>query len=405
MMAASIRAKVKKELLQWARETAGYSPAEAAKRLQVSEERLASWESGDAKPTVSQLQGMADAYKRPLSVFYLQEVPAKFQAMRDFRRLPGAGLRRLAPELTLEIRQAQQRRELALDLRDDGETRPFELKATLREDPEKVGTRIRETLRISAADRAAWRVDRGGYAAFNALRARVEALDVLVFQSDRIGADEVSGFAIAESLLPVIVVTRKDTPPTRRTFSLIHEFAHLMLHMSGVSDLHVDAARPPEDQRVEVFCNSVAAAVLMPRTDLVAERAVADYEGPPDGWSDQVIEELARSFSVSREALLRRLLTLELTTQAFYRAKRGEYQDEFLRQRERERERNKSSGETFARNPPRDALTNFGRPFVRLILESYYQDRMTLSDVSGYLGLRTRHIPTLEQNIRARETV
>jgi hypothetical protein len=97
------------------------------------------------------------------------------------------------------------------------------------------------------------------------------------------------------------------------------------------------------------------------------------------------------------------LLTFALTTQAFYRAKRAEYQDELLRQRERERERNKSSGETFVRNPPRDALTNFGRPFVRLVLESYYQERMTLSDVSGYLGVRTRHIPTLEQNIRARE--
>jgi Zn-dependent peptidase ImmA (M78 family)/DNA-binding XRE family transcriptional regulator len=403
MMVASVRAKVKKELLQWARETAGYGLAEAAKRLQVSEERLASWESGDAKPTVSQLQGMADAYKRPLSVFYLQEVPEKFQAMRDFRRMPGTGMRRLSPELTLEIRQAHQRRELALDLREGSEPRLFELKTTLREDPELVGARIRETLRIGAAERAAWRADRGGYSAFNALRTRVEALDVLVFQSDRIGADEVSGFAIAESLLPVIVVARKDTPPTRRTFSLIHEFAHLMLHMSGVSDLHVDAARPPEDQRVEVFCNCVAAAVLMPRIDLLAERAVADHDGPPDDWSDEVIAELARNYGVSREALLRRLLTFALTTQAFYRAKRAEYRDEFLRQRERERERNKSSSETFARNPPRDALTNFGRPFVRLVLESYYQERMTLSDVSGYLGVRTRHIPTLEQNIRARE--
>lgn len=405
-MAASVRAKVKKELLQWARETAGYSLAEAAKRLQVSEERLASWEDTEASPpTISQLQGMADAYKRPLSVFYLQEVPLRFQAMRDFRRLPGTGMRRLSPELTLEIRQSQQRRELALELREDTPIAEFKLTATLREDPEKVGARIREALRITGADLTTWRADRGGYAAFNALRARVEALDVLVFQSDRIGADEVSGFAIAEERLPVIVVARKDTPPTRRTFSLIHEFAHLMLHMSGVSDLNVDAARPPEDQRVEVFCNWVAAATLMPKAAVLAEGAVRDYDGPSDGWPDEVIEELARNYSVSREAVLRRLLTFELTTQAFYRTKRAEYQNKYLKQRERERERSKSSGDTFARNPPRDALTNFGKPFVRLVLESYYQDRMTLSDVSGYLGVRTRHIPTLEQNIRTREGV
>lgn len=39
-MATSVRAKVKKELLVWARESAGYGIAEAAKRLAVSDKRL-----------------------------------------------------------------------------------------------------------------------------------------------------------------------------------------------------------------------------------------------------------------------------------------------------------------------------------------------------------------------------
>ena len=43
-MAASVRAKVKTELLIWARESAGYSVAEAAKRLGVTEERLLAWD-------------------------------------------------------------------------------------------------------------------------------------------------------------------------------------------------------------------------------------------------------------------------------------------------------------------------------------------------------------------------
>lgn len=402
-MAASVRAKVKKELLVWARDSAGYSMAEAAKRLGVSDERLAEWEGGERSPTISQLQGMSDAYKRPLSVFYLQQVPTKFQAMRDYRRLPGTGMRRMSPELTLEIRLAHQRRALALELLDEPATGPFKLAATLKDDPEDIGTAIRKALAITPAERAAWRSDRGGYAAFNALRGKIEALKVLVFQTDRVSGDEVSGFAIADLQLPVVVITRKDTPPTRRTFSLMHELAHVMLHMSGVSDLHVDAERPPEDQKVEVFCNSVAAATLMPKQALLSESAVEDYDGPPDGWSEATIQELARRYSVSREALLRRLLTFGLTTPKFYRAKRAEYQEEFLNQRERQRELSKSSGDTFARNPPRDALTNFGKPFVRMVLNSYYQDRMTLSEVSGYLGLRTRHIPTLEQSIRSPE--
>ncbi len=72
---------------------------------------------------------MADAYRRPLSVFYLQEAPKTFQAMPDFRRLSGTGLRRLSPELTLEIRLAHQCRQLALELGEDAPAKTFDAPA------------------------------------------------------------------------------------------------------------------------------------------------------------------------------------------------------------------------------------------------------------------------------------
>ena len=60
---------------------------------------------------------------------------------------------------------------------------------------------------------------------------------------------------------------------------LLHEFAHLMVRVSGVSDLETDAKRPPEDQRIEVFCNHVAAAALIPREALLSDpRVIA--QGP-----------------------------------------------------------------------------------------------------------------------------
>jgi hypothetical protein len=33
---------------------------------------------------------------------------------------------------------------------------------------------------------------------------------------------------------------------------------------------------------------------------------------------------------------------------------------------------------------------------VRMVLGSYHQERITLSDDSGYLGLKVKHIPKLE---------
>jgi Zn-dependent peptidase ImmA (M78 family)/DNA-binding XRE family transcriptional regulator len=404
-MPRTVRAKVKPALLIWARESAGYTPGEAARRLNVAEEKLAAWETGSASPTIGQLQSMAAAYKRPLSVLYLQTVPRDFQVMRDFRRLPGSGIRRFSPELAQEIRIAQQRRELALELFAETGDKPtrFRLSATLEEDPDAIGERIRHALHITNNDRAEWRRNPDGYAAFNAWRAQIETLGVLVFQSARVSSEEVSGFAVAERVLPVIVITKSDTPPTRRTFSLLHEFAHLMLRLSGVSELDVDAARPPEDQKVEVFCNRVAAATLVPKEQFLAEELVALHGAGKDDWTDAIISTLARNYSVSREAIVRRLLTLQRTTKAFYERKRQQYAEEFRQQRSAERERARESGEQFFTNPSRDAISQIGRPLVQMILASYYQERLSLSDVSGYLGIRTRHVPRLEDLASIRE--
>lgn len=398
-MASRVKASANPALIAWARESAGFTPAEAGEKIGVSAEQVTAWEAADGEqPSIPQLRKVANLFKRPLAVFYLPEVPATFQVMRDLRRLPGAGLRRLSTELQLEIRIANERRELALEFAADLEIDPpsFTLSATTKEDPESVGERIRAALNVTDQAQAIWKAN-DGRAGLNGWRARIEDLGVLVFQATRIQGDEASGFAIAADKLPVIVVNRKDAP-VRRTFSLLHEFAHLMVRVSGVSDLESDAKRPPEDQAIEVFCNGVAAAALMPKETLLRDPRVIAQGARSRAWSDEQLRDLARGFNVSREALLRRLLTFDRTTQKFYREKRAQYSAEF----EAERAHQKNDPGEIKRNMPVETVSNVGRPLVRMILGNYYQDRITLSDVSGYLGLKTRHIANLERAIGAK---
>jgi Zn-dependent peptidase ImmA (M78 family)/transcriptional regulator with XRE-family HTH domain len=396
-MAERVTALVNPALITWARETAGFSLAEAAEKLNVDEERLAAWEDPKLEdaPSIPQLRKIAGVYKRPLAVFYLSEAPKKFEVMRDLRRLPGVGVRRYTPALQLEIRAATQRRELALDLAADGdqEIAAFTLAATDKEDPETVGARIRDALGITIQLQASWK-DNDGRAGFNAWRQRIEDAGVLVFQTTRFSTDEASGFAISGDRLPVIAVNRKDVL-TRRTFSLLHELAHLMVRVSGVSDLETDAARPPEDQRIEVFCNHVAAAALIPKGALLSEPRVRAQGEASTKWSDAEIGDLARQFNVSRETLLRRLLTFNRTTNDFYRQKRGQYIAEYLASKERKKEQ--QADNEMRRNMPVETVGMFGRPLVRMLLDTYYTDRMTLSELSGYLGLKVQHIPKLEK--------
>jgi Zn-dependent peptidase ImmA (M78 family)/DNA-binding XRE family transcriptional regulator len=389
------KATIKPALLIWARETAGFDLSTAAEKLDVEEEKLAAWEAGEDQPSIPQLRKAAELYKRPLAVLYLPEPPLTFQPMHDFRRLPDMGLRRFTPQLTLEIRAAHQRRELALELFEDVDEEPsvFSLTASIKDNPAAVGAFIRKALNVDYSLQSHWRDPR---VAFLAWRSKIEDAGALVFQASRIESDEASGFAIWADTLPVMVVNRKDAYP-RRVFSLLHELVHLMLRQSGVSDLEADGVRLQEDERVEAFCNHVAAATLVPQDLLLAEPIVTARGEGRHEWSDAEIQSLSMIYSVSRETIVRRLLTLHRASEDFYGRKRRQYAVEFQQQREREKAKNE--GKPIPRNMPRETVADFGKPFVRRVIENYHQDRISLSEVSGYLGVKVRHVTGIERQL------
>ena len=134
----------------------------------------------------------------------------------------------------------------------------------------------------------------------------------------------------------------------------------------------------------------------MPRDLILEDPRVSGRPLRSIDWSDSEISDLARSFGVSREALLRRLLTFDRTTADFYAMKRRQYDVERqARLRKQKQEARESDG--IPRNMPQETLSNFGRPLVQMIMGNYYQDNLTLSEVSGYLGLKAKHLAKLEQ--------
>lgn len=372
----------KPELLRWAREDAGYSIPEAAQKLQTSDERLLSFEEGENRPTINQLRRLANIYKRPLAVFFLPEPPKDFQAMRDFRRLPGEYAEHLSPELRREIRRARYRRDAALQIAADlGEETPeLDGSATIDEDPEMVGRRMRDLLGVPLEAQLGWT---GRYEAFNGWRGVFEANGVLVFQARRVDLDEMRAFSIDERPLPVIAVNASDAV-YGRVFSLFHEFTHLLLNAGGLCDLHEDGETDPTKSRVEVFCNHAAGAALVPRQELL-NRPIMDHG--KDDWTDREIQGLAREFSVSREVVLRRLVILGMATSRFYQQKRELYQEEYRRRR-----REKSGFAPHHLSP----IISGGPYFTRLVLDAYNAERISTADVSDLFDVRLKHLPDIE---------
>lgn len=380
----SVEAIVEPKLLVWARVSAGFDIESAAKKAQVKPERLESWERGEARPTIRQLRDLGRVYKRPIAVFYLPEPPREFQPIRDFRRLPVVVAGSESPALRLEIRQAHNRREQALELLElmDIEPEGFKLSAKPSDDPEDVASSVRGFLGIKYEDQVHWNPNRES---FNAWRSALERAGVLVFQAMDVDLHEMRGFSITDARLPAVVVNVKDYV-RGRVFTMLHELSHIMLGESGLCDLHEESHQVSTGDNVEVFCNRVAGAVFVPRRELLREEEVISTREQRN-WTDEHIQKLADRYGASREVVLRRLLICGRVTEAFYQAKRVQLQEEFKVRVAHSR--------GFA--PPHIlAVSRAGRSFVKLVLNSYQQDKITASDVADLLEVRLKHLERIQ---------
>ncbi|MER9458170.1 XRE family transcriptional regulator [Mesorhizobium sp. M0478] len=382
-MTKSTLAYINPAILRWAREQARLSPEAAAEGMGVSLDKLLACEAGEKQLTFPQFLAAANFYKRAPAIFYLNEPPHGFQPIQDFRRLRETPEDAFKSGLEWAIRQARERRELALELRNDvGEpVQDFKLQATIKEDVEKLATTIRAYLGVKQTDQQGWRAK-----AFDNWRTAIEAKDVLVFMVPRLALTEMRGVAIAETKLPVILINSKDRT-NGRTFTLLHEFCHLVVRASGISGLDF-VAPEPASAVVEQFCNAVAGAALVPSEWLLGEPLVR-AKGQSMTWAEDELVALAARFGVSREVILRRLLTLGRTTKAFYDSRRASFQAEYDALADK-----KSSG-----GPERHlvVLSQLGRNFTRLVFQGYYDRQLTLRDVANHLNMQVTAVPNIER--------
>ena len=316
--------------------------------------------------------------------------------MHDFRRLPDADEMSWSPALRALIRRADAQQRAFVELLGDlGETPRGLPHPPDENDPEALGTFARELLEIDTEAQRQWRDESS---ALRGWTRAVEDLGVLVLHTSTvrgstISPDEMLGLS-DDDPVPVIVLNGKDHA-RRRTFTLLHELAHLLLRRAGVCDLH-DRFTTRDFDPVEVFCNATAAATLMPRDQFLADPAVA--RGRREGeWDDETLGQLAARFTTSREAALRRLLTFDLTTEDYYRAWREHYNQRYDERRlaDEQEEDERSGGPSYYTMKVRE----LGLPFMTAVLEAYNAEAINASDLARLLNIKLKNLPRLEEEI------
>ncbi|WP_244607251.1 ImmA/IrrE family metallo-endopeptidase [Bosea sp. CS1GBMeth4] len=321
----------------------------------------------------------------------LPKPPRDFQPLRDFRRIDELGGGAMPARVAFEIRQAQERREIALDLLDDGAggSEAFTLRAALTDDVEAVAAKVCKFLGADFADQS--RAARRGLA-FAYWRDLIESKDVLVFVmagSQAPKVREVRGFAVPFDRLPIVAVNGRDKT-AGRAFTLLHEFAHLLLGTAVVENaVQPGPWLPPAERKIERFCNAVAAAVLIP-ADEAAKIARLRDKGPTAAWADPELDATAEMFGASREAALLRMVKLGFAAQRFYVHKRKAFEAEY------ERLDDRVAGEGFAL-PHLTMVGRYGKSFARLVLNSYRERRITMNDAAAYLNIQAKHISAVEK--------
>lgn len=150
--------------------------------------------------------------------------------------------------------------------------------------------------------------------AVNALADAMEEANVVVEFNGVVGnsskrvipVSECRGFCLVSNTAPFIFINNKDSK-TAQMFTLVHEFAHLLIGVSAGFGGEIDAIHDVTER----YCNMIAANFLMP-LDLLCKRWVG-------------IARTAKFFKVSRIAMARRAHDCKIITDDEYKTFCAEY--------------------------------------------------------------------------------
>lgn len=302
-------------VLTWAIVQSGRKREDVASDLDVAASVFAEWENAHSLPTFDQAVGIANCLGIPLGYLFLSNPPQRKITIPDKRTLDGAkpfsaNFKQLLTDVL--VRQDWYRQYVT----DSGSNRlAFVGSASLSDDPQKVASSIRQTIRLTPEDRIhtySWTDYLGRFS------ERAEGAGILVMRSGVVGnttraidRTEVQGFALADPIAPVVFVNASDFV-SARIFTLAHELAHIWLGQSAITN--PNQGESDNVDAVEAFCDKVATEILVP------QRAF------PVVWKQTVeaqrVDTLVRKYWVSARVILRRARELGLISFDEYTALR-----------------------------------------------------------------------------------
>lgn len=403
-MALSI--KINPAVLKWVMDNEGWNADELARESGLSASQIQLWTSIESDISIKDLKKMSGNFRRPMSVLFMSEAPET--AVPRFRRDDGGNgaTPRPSRDMLNVIREARYVQGNAAELlRSMGKNEHSDTSnATGEQSPELAAARSAADLGIEPPRRTGGGGGRDRQR-YNEIREKIESQGVFTMQAAIPAGDRVSGFALVRPPPAVILANSRDRV-RRRIFTLLHEYAHVVLSdadvacaveevQAGGGGGGADGGHDSGMPDVERWCNRFAGAMLMPREKFLgALRGVREEEGDEDPLRVATI--LSDRFCVTRTAALARAVELldgDSVTAAYSRC-RGQ-----AGQGGPARDNDGKKGIPV----PRAAvcMARRGKGYARLVLGAGESGIITTSTVLEYIGIKLKHLDDLRARCAA----
>ncbi|AKV68007.1 ImmA/IrrE family metallo-endopeptidase [Microcystis panniformis] len=370
---------VNPKIIQWARERARYSLESVALKFKKDVSVIEKWESGEDFPAYSQLEKLAEIYKRPLALFFFPEPPLEAEEKQEFRTLPDFEIENLAADTIYALRQAKAM-QLSLQEINNGinpSTKKIfqDISVSSRDDLRILAEQIRNYLNVTLEEQLTWNDQE---TALKKWRSAVEEAGIFIFKRS-FKQREISGFCLIDIEFPIIYINNS-TEKSRQIFTIFHELAHILLQTNGITksdDRYINSLQG-ENKYIEIFCNKFAAEFLLPNhvfSEIIRETIVNVND------NDKIISKISSDYKVSREVVLRKLLDNNLISQKEYTLKVREWYSE---QVGKSQDKNKQSGGDYYANQ----ATYLGENYLKLVFNKYYQGQYDIERVADYLNIK-----------------
>lgn len=381
------------EVLEWARIDAALSLQEAAEklgfkdsRLSEASEKLRAIESGEVEVSKSQLEKMSRVYRKSLLVLYSSQIPKKQEIAMDFRKKISTVTEREESLLDTMILDYSVRQSILVgSITEDEDYRPLTF---IGSSNIQASTEIIKNLVMSVTGfhLKIYRESKTIDDAFNYARKCVENSGTFVILAGNLGSyhttlstDVFRGFSLVDNFAPIVVINSNDAKGAL-VFTLFHEFTHLILGQSSVSNGN-------DSLEIERVCDRVAGDLLINISDYESFHldTNADFE-----QALTAVEDFANKVKLSYTAAAYNLLKRKFIDKQLYERLEIYYREKYFADR-REKGKEKKKG------PKYQVLKNYqnGKLLTGTVSELLGDGSMTYRDASKVLGANQMTLHTL----------